>query len=70
VGGYGADSGFFIFAHEATVTFDIGTENCGELTLKFFCSHVDISCKSWRRQGNERSELEQEKGRTGSNMVT
>ena len=33
VGREGADSGFFILAHEATVAFDIGTEDGGELAL-------------------------------------
>ncbi len=35
----GADGGLIIFAHEAAVTFNICTENCGELTLEVFCSH-------------------------------
>jgi hypothetical protein len=33
VGGDGANGGFLIVAHEAAVTFNIGTEDCREIEL-------------------------------------
>ncbi len=38
-GGQGADRRILILAHKATVAFDIGAENCGQLTLKTFLRH-------------------------------
>jgi hypothetical protein len=35
----GSDSGFLVIAHEATVAFDIGTEDGGELTFKTLICH-------------------------------
>jgi hypothetical protein len=35
----GADGGLIIFAHKAAVTFDIGTEDCCELTFKVLSGH-------------------------------
>jgi len=70
VGGYGADGGLLIFTHEATVTFDIGTENCGEFTLEVFCCHANISCERWRGQADKSSELEQGKGRSDSEILS
>ncbi|UCF03471.1 MAG: hypothetical protein JSV14_07495 [Deltaproteobacteria bacterium] len=45
MGGYGADGGLFILAHEAAVTFGIGTEDCGEFTLEVLRGHAVISFK-------------------------
>jgi hypothetical protein len=39
----GAYGGLVIFADEATVTFDIGTENCGELAFEVLSGHARTS---------------------------
>jgi hypothetical protein len=68
VSGDGADCGFLVLTHEAAVTFDIGTEDCCELTLEVFCSHANTSFTRWRGQAKERLELEHSKGRSGSEI--
>jgi hypothetical protein len=47
VGGNGADGRLLVLSHKAAVTFDIGTEYCGELTFEVFCSHANTSFKLW-----------------------
>jgi hypothetical protein len=68
VSGNGADGGLVILAHESAVTFDISTEDRGELTFEVFCCHADISFKRWKGQANKSREFEQGKGKSGSGI--
>jgi hypothetical protein len=43
VGGYVTDGGLLVFTHKAAVTFDICTEDCGELTFEVLRGHASIS---------------------------
>jgi hypothetical protein len=68
VSGDGTNSGFLVFAHEAAVTFNIGTENCGELSLEVLDGHAGTSLNYYRGQAKKIGELEPSKGRSGSKI--
>jgi hypothetical protein len=53
VGRQRANCSLFVFTHEATVTFDIGTEDGGELAFKTFLRHRKSTF--WRFQNENAS---------------